>query len=195
MYSSDHANQLLAILFENKVLKEAFELTPQLKLPNWYIAGGVISQTVWNYLSGFDLNAHIKDIDLVYFDPDISKNIENYYIQLGESLYNTIPLEVEIVNQARVHTWYEEDFGKMIAPIRTTQEGIAGWPTIATCTGITLNKKDEIEIYAPYGLDDLLGMVARPNKNTIVTKEMYYNKVKRWRKVWPKLKTIPWDDA
>ena len=52
--------------------------------------------------------------------------------------------------------------------------------------------KGEFIVYAPYGLNDLFGMIVRPNKVQI-TKEIYLNKVERWAKIWHKLKIIPWD--
>jgi len=35
-------------------------------------------------------------------------------------------------------------------------------------------------------------MIVRPNKRQI-TKEIYLEKVKRWTKLWSRLKVIPWD--
>ena len=191
MSSGSQTKELKKILLKSPVLKKAFELTPQLGLPDWYIAGGVISQTVWNYLSGFDLISHIKDIDLVYYDPDTSAKAENNYIQHGKSLFSDLPLEVEIVNQARVHTWYEKDLGKKIEPIESTKEGIAGWLTKVTCIGVTAIDS-RVHVYAPYGLNDLFNLEVHPNQ-VRGSKEAYEEKTNRWKKVWPKLEIFPWD--
>jgi hypothetical protein len=47
-----------------------------------------------------------------------------------------------------------------------------------------------MRICAPFGLDDLFAMVVRPNK-TLVTREVYDEKVRRWRTAWPRLTGAP----
>lgn len=196
MCSTTQANQLKDILNKSSVLHDALILAPKLKLPDWYIAAGVISQTVWNYLHNFELDAHIKDIDLVYFDKDTSYEGEDRYIKAGEKLFGTTPIEVEIRNQARVHMWYKNNHGTTIPAYSSTQEAIGSWLTIPTCTGITINNNGKVEIYSPYGVDDLLNMVVRPNKSRKdLNKTAYQEKTTRWKSVWPKLKIIEWDLA
>lgn len=41
-------------------------------------------------------------------------------------------------------------------------------------------------------LNDLLGLIVRPNKVQI-TKEIYEKKVLRWKTNWPDLNVIPWN--
>ena len=50
------------------------------------------------------------------------------------------------------------------------------------------------ELPAPFGLDDLFGLVVRPNKRQI-TRAIYESKIDRWRSIWPGLTILPWDDA
>jgi hypothetical protein len=47
-------------------------------------------------------------------------------------------------------------------------------------------------VFAPFGLSDLLGMVARPNK-AIVSRGVYEEKVARWSARWPRLRVVPWN--
>jgi hypothetical protein len=139
----------------------------------------------------FDPAANIKDYDLVYFDPDVSSKKQDEFIEKGKVIFADINAEVELVNQARVHIWYPEEFGLTIPANKKVEDGIAGWPTTATCTGIRLTPQREVGTYATFGLEDLITMTLRPNK-AIVTQEMYENKIQRWIKVWPKLTVIPW---
>jgi len=159
----------------------------------WYLGAGAISQTVWNQLSGNKLTDNIKDYDLIYYDPsDISYEAEDVYIQKGKNIFKSLSAEVEIRNQARVHLWFESKFGCKISPLKSCEDAINGWPTTATTVGI--NKiNNTINIYAPYGLNDLFGMVVRPNKQSIIEKEVYENKVNKWTQSWPNLKVIPWE--
>ena len=193
---SKNVEELIGILTKSLLINSALDLTLRLNLQDWYIAAGAISQTVWNYMHGFELDEHIRDIDLVYFDPDTSYDAEDKFVQLSEKLFADLPVEIEIRNQARVHMWFHDHFGKEILPYKSTQEAIASWLTIPTCVGITLNEHDQIEVYSPYGLDDLLDMIVRPNLSRgIDSKPSYIEKTDRWKKVWPKLTIVPWDEA
>ncbi|MFD0869238.1 nucleotidyltransferase family protein [Paenibacillus residui] len=54
------------------------------------------------------------------------------------------------------------------------------------------NDNDTWRLYAPFGLNDLLGLIVRPNKVQII-KEIYEKKVLRWKTNWPDLNVIPWN--
>ena len=180
------------ILTQNKVVKEILRLAPKLKMPNWYLGAGGVAQTVWNFEHGFDLINGIKDFDLVYYDSsDISSEAQDVYIQRAKEIFKDIPIPVEIVNEARVHIWYEEEFGRKIDPYKSTEEAINEWPTTATGVGVKYDDNDDFVVYAPYGLNDLFGLILRPNKLKI-TEDIYLAKVERWTKIWHKLKVIPW---
>ena len=83
-----------------------------------------------------------------------------------------------------------------IAHQRAPEAGIAAiatFPTTATAVGIRPHGS-RLEIYAPFGLDDLLGLVVRPNKAQI-TQAIYESKIARWRSCWFDLKIFGWDDT
>ena len=185
----DNEQELKAILFQNKVLASIFEKASILDLPDWYLGAGAIAQTVWNHKNGFDLSQGIKDYDLVYFDTDVTEEKQSQYVKKAKELFGDLP--VDIVNEARVHLWYREQFGKDIAPYTSTESAIDTWPTTATSIGITMAADGTVKIYAPYGLDDLLSLTVRANKN-LISKAIYQQKVEKWLKVWPNLDVIPW---
>ncbi len=191
--SMKDTEQLLQILEKNKSVQLILERACKLNMPNWYLGAGGIAQTVWNVLHNFDSENGIKDYDLVYYDAnDISYEAEDVFIQKGKELFKDIPVLVEIRNQARVHLWYEKHFGYPIAQLllALAEEAINTWPTTATSVGVRKNGEN-LEVYAPFGLDDLLGMVVRANKAQI-TEKIYQDKVDRWIKIWPYLKIIPY---
>jgi hypothetical protein len=180
------------ILMQNKAIENILRLVRELQMPNWYLGAGCVAQTIWSKLHGFDLNCGIKDYDLVYYDSsNLSGEKEELYNQKGRGMFKDAP--VEIKNEARVHLWYEKHFGYPIEPYQSVEDAINTWPTTATCVAVRYNDKNQFTVYAPYGLNDLLGMIVRPNK-TQITKEIYLKKVERWKKIWHKLKIIPWDE-
>lgn len=184
--------QLLQMLKKNKSVQLILDRAASLDMPNWYLGAGGIAQTVWNIRHGFEPDNGIRDYDLVYYDADdTSYEAEDGFIRKGKELFKDIPVHVEIRNQARVHFWYEKHFGHPIAQHRSVEESIDTWPTIATSIGVR-KINGQFQVYAPFGLDDLLVMVVKANKK-IITKNIYIDKVKRWTKIWPNLKVVPWD--
>lgn len=188
----DQVNSLLKIVLKNPYVSQIIQNNPFPGDESWYLGAGCICQSVWNYLSGRKPEEGIKDYDLVYYDAkDISKEAELKQQYRIRALFSTLSAEVDVVNEARVHTWFEEDFGKKINQLKSCEDAINGWPTTATSVGI--NKiGDKFNVYAPYGLNDLFGMIIRPNKPSVI-KWVYEKKVEKWTKIWPNLKVIPWE--
>ncbi len=187
-------NALKAIIRLNSSLNSLLEKLESNSILNsyvYYIGAGCITQSVWNYLCGMPLDNGIKDIDLVYFDADLSFKKENETIRKITESLGELPDKIDIKNQARVHLWYEKRFGYSIQPYNSVEEAINTWPTTATAVGVR-KFEGELKIYSPFGLNDLFGMIVRANKVQI-TKEIYEKKVNRWIEVWPDLKVIPWD--
>lgn len=188
------ANFLKNILLKNKALVKILNiLAIKYRLPNWYIGGGAIPQIAWNYFHGFELNHRIDDYDIVYFDKNnLSKEAEEKKEAEIKNIFKKCPVRLEVVNEARTHLWYEQDFGKKIQPYSCTEEAIFSFPTTASATGVTLAQDKKMKIFAPHGLTDLLSLTVRANKIQI-SKEVYKKKCQRWKKVWPKLTIISWD--
>lgn len=190
-----NTEQLLQMLEKNKSVQFILEHAKELDMPNWYLGAGGIVQTVWNIKHGFDPENGIKDYDLVYYDAaDTSYEAEDVLIQKGKELFKDIPVLVEIRNEARVYLWYKKQFGYPTDQdqYKSVEEAIDVWPTTATAIGVRKNIDGKFQVYAPFGLDDLLNMVVRANKPKI-TEGVYRAKIDRWIKIWPNLKIIPWD--
>ena len=149
-------------------------------------------QTVWNHLLGKELTEGIDDYDLVYYDSkDISESSERREQERINELFGNSSIKIEVINEARVHLWFGKDFGKKIKQFKSIEDAINQWPTTATAIGV--NKiRDKLNIYAPYGLNDLFGLVVRPNKPHVL-RWVYERKVKKWSKNWPQLTILPWE--
>lgn len=178
-------------LAKSKTVSRILEIVPKLELPNWYLGAGAICQTVWNTLHDFSPEQGIKDYDLVYFDSDTSAEAQEKFIVKARKLFAELPVDVELTNEARVHLWYKQQVGKEIRPYTSTEDAINTWPTTASSVGVRY-ENGKFVVYAPYGLNDMFSMIVRPNK-TLITFKVYEEKVKRWKRNWPKLKVVPWD--
>jgi uncharacterized protein len=178
-------------LTRNPFAQSILTVSAELELPNWYFGAGGVAQTVWNIRHGFDPAAGIRDYDLVYFDPqDLSAETEKQVEDEVARRLSDPGVAVDVKNQARVHLWYAERFGPGIEPYRSTEEAIATWPTTASSVGVRRDG-ERLVVSAPFGLADLIGMIARPNK-AIVTRDVYEGKTSRWAARWPRLRVVPW---
>lgn len=182
---------LEAALRRNAALSEVLSGAGSLRLPDWYIGAGGISQTVWNLLHGFAPETGIVDLDLVYFDPsDLGAEAEKDHEVRAARAFSDLGVKLDVTNEARVHLWYEERFGKKIEPYRSSEHAISTWPTTGSCVGVRPGHGGLV-VAAPFGLRDLLAMVVRPNK-AIIDQPVFDAKASRWAERWPELTIVPW---
>jgi len=193
-FNADLAYQLELlsdILRRNEELYEIIKRACNAGLQNCYVAAGCITQTVWNYQVGNELMHGISDIDIVYYDSsDLSYDAENTAIQKIADVIGPCKIELDIKNQARVHLWFKERFGYEIKPYDSVESAISSWPATASSIGVRL-ENEQLKVYAPFGLNDLFGMIIRANKAQ-VTEEIYKQKAHKWSAKWPSLTVMPW---
>jgi len=131
------------ILRQNNDLWRVLKNAALLKMPNYYLAAGCVSQTVWNAQHGYDLSHGINDYDLIYYDSgNIASEGQNFYIEKGKELFKDISMTVEIVNQARVHLWFEDRFRFQIKQYVSSEDAIDSWAAAASCIGVRLEDKN-----------------------------------------------------
>ena len=184
--------KLREVLSTNPTLLLVLQKAQELNAPNWYLAGGALSQTIWNYVSSMPPETGIRDYDLVYFDDsDLSYEAEDKVIKRGSEIFKDVAAEVEVRNQARVHLWYPEKHGVPCPKHRSVEAGIDTWISTTAMLGARLDGDSNWVIYAPRGLSDFFNMVSRPN-TILGRKPQYDKKVARWRTVWPALKIEEW---
>ena len=181
-------------ILKNPNIKEILDDNPFPNTNEWYLGAGCLNQTVWNYLLGNEIEKGIGDYDLIYYDAsNLSKRAEIREQKRLRDKFSHFAVELDVVNEARAHLWFEEDFGKKIDQYKSVEDAISHWPTTATCVGV--NKvNDKVNVFAPYGLSDLLGMIIKPNKPSVI-REVYEEKVKKWKSKWPGLTVIPWKEG
>jgi hypothetical protein len=148
---------------QNPHNRAILERLPSLKLADAWLVAGCLFQTVWNLRSGRAPTAGIKDYDLFYFDAaDLSADAEMAVQARVDACYADLGITLEIKNQARVHTWYPDYFGRPYPPLTRSQDGLDRFLVQCTCVG--LQAADEgLVLYAPNGLDELYRGVLRPN--------------------------------
>lgn len=184
--------QLEEIIHKNDSIQKVLNVA-HAEFDDYYIGAGSIVQTVWNHVLGNPLNYGINDIDIIYYDEDLSEEKEKKIEQRLQYLLGDLPLEIDVKNEARVHLWYEEKFGKRIEQYQSLEDAINSWPTTATALGIRKDDEGKFRVYAPFGLNDLFTLTVRANK-VMITRDVYEAKVAKWMSKWD-LHVIPWEDS
>ncbi len=162
-------------------------------LPQWRVVAGCIYQTVWNSLTGRPVGTGINDYDLLYFDgADLSEESERATENNIRARLPSFPAPIEVCNQARVHLWFEQYFGIPYAPLSSADEALTRYASTTHAVGVRLTHDDRLDVFAPFGLDDIFAMVIRPNY-ALPNKATHEKKAARARAVWPELRIVPWD--
>ncbi|MEM9147954.1 MAG: nucleotidyltransferase family protein [Pseudomonadota bacterium] len=160
-----------------------------LGLSQWRLVAGAIYNTVWNRMTGRDPLFGISDLDIAYFDPDLSYAAEDREIQRAQQAFPDRP-PVELRNQARVHLWYRSKFGAEFAPLASTDEGLARYLSPAQAVGVRLDADGDLDIAAPFGLEPLFAMRLEPNPGCPGV-ENFPTKAAQLKALWPELSVPP----
>jgi uncharacterized protein len=147
----------------------ALEAAREVDPPDWLLGAGAVRTAVWDRLHGVQ-PALPKDVDVVFFDPDDLSPERD--AQVERALRERAPdIPWDSKNQAAVHRWYPRRFGYEVEPLSSSADGVATWPETAVCVGLHLDARDRLAVVAPYGLEDLFGLVHRRNPRRVSVEE------------------------
>jgi hypothetical protein len=156
-------------------------------LPDWRLFSGAVYQTIWNGLTGRPADHGIRDYDVAYFDTDLSRETETrHQVELLAHVPDPMRGRIEAVNQARVHLWFEQKFGRPYAALSRTDGALRRSLFTAHAVGVRLEPDDSLVIAAPYGLGDIFDMVLRPNPELPVI-GAHAEKARQALERWPEL--------
>ncbi len=154
-----------------------------LDLADWWIGAGFVRNKVWDALHDYTKRTPLADIDVLYFDPaEPSRERE---VGLEAALQAASPgLPWSVRNQARMHLRNQDP------PYRDTTDAMRHWLETATPVAVTLDGRDQLQLAAPLGLDDLLALRLRPAPAGQRRAAQYIERVraKNWTAQWPKLR-------
>lgn len=94
-------------------------------------------------------------------------------------------------NQARVHLWYAERFGRPYPQLLSAKDGIDRYLIAGTCIGLDAQTG---EVYAPYGLADVEHGVLRINPKN-AQPDLFLQKAQSYQARWPWLTIIAADQG
>jgi hypothetical protein len=179
---------ILALVAGDAGMMAALRALAGLGLPDAWIGAGFLRGAVWDRLHGFTERTALDDIDVVYFDPENPDPAAE--AALERRLGGILPgLPWEVRNQARMH------LGNGDAPYGSSAEALAHWLETPTAVAVRLNDSGGLELLAPLGTRDLLGLVVRPTPHARSHKHRlaaYRERLRRknWPAKWPKLRVV-----
>jgi hypothetical protein len=152
--STDNYTRLQRII-QGSIISTVLPAIAHLNLPDWWLAGGAVRNTVWRSIFGSECELFIKDFDIAFFD--LVGNRDQELVAKATLNHQFPEYEFDVKNQASFERWRT---GKQT--FSSTEDGITNWLHTATAVGVKINAQGEWQFFTPYGLDDLFAGVVRP---------------------------------
>ena len=156
-----------------------------LAMQDCWIGAGVIRNAVWNHLHGFAIDeVPVGDVDVVYCDANDMSIARDLALEgFLRAKFPDVPWSVH--NQARMHVANGDP------PYRDVADAMRFWPETATAIAARKHGGD-VEVLAPLGIADLVGLVVRPTPTFARKLSAYRHRIskKDWARRWPRLEFI-----
>lgn len=154
----DFADRLSTMIKHDMLRMAALEMVRDFGPAGGWIAAGFVRDAVWDQLHERPIAPPAGDVDVIWFDRqqmDEECDRDNEKV-----LRRRCPdLRWSVKNQARMHLRSGERRYESVA------DAMRFWPETATAVAVRLTDCGELEIAAPFGLDDLFAprLVATPS--------------------------------
>ena len=142
MNTVKNEQEILEVFIENPDMMAILETIRNLGLKDSWLAAGSVRNFIWNLLSerpAFDLET---DVDVIFFDPDISYE-ETLFLE--KKLRADFPqYQWELKNQVYMH-----QHSPHTAPYSSSCDAMSKYPERCTAVGLRLNEKSVLELFTP----------------------------------------------
>ena len=129
----------------------------------------------------------MSDYDVFYFDDsDLSYEAEDAVIQRVAKHFSHLDVKIEVRNQARVHLWYPQRFGRPYPPLKSARDSIDRYLVACTCVGIEVASG---ALYSPDPLDDLVAGILKINPR-FPDPVQFMRKALSYQARWPWLRIV-----
>ena len=148
--------------------------------PGLWVTGGFVRNIVWDDLHNYIVPTPLDDVDVIYFDE--SKDTVRREGVLG-ALRSAAPnVNWSVKNQAEMRDrWWP-------TTPESLDEALRRYTDTATAIAVRLVDNSNLEVLAPYGLEDLFELIVRPTPDFDLTTYEARLSRKNWGKTWPRLK-------
>lgn len=175
----DLSTEFLGIIKNDPWMLHILQTVKNLNLNDCWIGAGFVRNKIWDFKHE-KTRTPLNDIDVIYYDStSLSSKVD---LQIEEELKEIFPtINWSVKNQARMHLYNKHN------QYLHCLNAISFWPETATAIAVQIDKNNQINYLAPYGLDDLFNLIVKPTPNFNL--DIYTNRItkKRWKETWPKL--------
>lgn len=168
----------------NQELMTLLQIIKGLDLPDAWLCAGTLSNFIWNQLSN-KAQALTTDVDLVFYDSHLSYQ-------------ETVELEKEIKIKFPQYDWevknevYMHIHTPNAQPYQSARDAISKFPEKCTAIAARLNPDNQLDLFLPYGENDILAFKVNPTPFYQGDPERHkiYNQrmlKKNWNEIWSQL--------
>ena len=156
-----------------------------LDLKDSWLAAGSVRNFIWNLLSDKSPFDSETDVDVIFFDPDISYEET---VSLEKKLREDFPqYQWELKNQVYMHL-----HSPHTVPYTSSCDAMSKYPERCTAIGLRLHADATLELFAPYGIEDILNFQVSPTPHFLENEDRmkhYQERLskKNWQEKWKNL--------
>ncbi|OHS87846.1 hypothetical protein HMPREF3237_02760 [Streptococcus sp. HMSC34B10] len=177
--------EILDSFRENQDMMAILTIIRDLELNDSWLAAGSVRNFIWNLLSDKPDFDRDTDVDVIFFDPDVSYEET---LAIERQLKKDFPqYQWELKNQVYMH-----QHSPHTPPYRNSCDAMSKYPERCTAVGLRLQADATLELFAPYGLEDILDFQVRPTPHFLENQDrmqLYQQRLskKNWREKWKNL--------
>ena len=155
MNTMKNKQEILDVFRENPDIMTILTIIRDLGLKDSWLAAGSVRNFIWNLLSDKSPFDRETDVDVIFFDPDVSYEET---VSLENKLREDFPqYQWELKNQVYMHL-----HSPHTAPYTSSRDAMSKYPERCTAIGLRLNADATLELFAPYGLEDIFNFYVSP---------------------------------
>ena len=176
---------LLQAIQLNTDLMKILTIIRDLELNDSQLAAGSVRNFIWNLLSDKPAFDRDTDVDVIFFDPDVSYEET---LAIERQLKKDFPqYQWELKNQVYMH-----QHSPHTAPYTSSRDAMSKYPERCTAIGLRLHADATLELFAPYGLEDILKFQVHPTPHFLENEDrmkLYQTRLskKNWQEKWKNL--------
>jgi hypothetical protein len=182
------ADDIAAFIIGDPRRRTILDAVRRQRLPDWAVGAGFIRSAVWDALHGYAEPTPLADVDVLIFDTaDVTRERE---CAIEAALAEAMPdVPWSVKNQARMHRRNGDP------PYLGTADALRFWLETPTAVAIRIDDDSAPTLLAPFGVEDLLGMVCRPTPSGRRRVSEYQSRVreKNWSARWPRVRILESD--
>ena len=185
MNTVKNEQEILETFRENSDMMAILTIIRDLGLKDSWLAAGSVRNFIWNLLSDKSPFDSETDVDVIFFDPDVSYEET---VSLEKKLREDFPqYQWELKNQVYMHL-----HSPYTVPYTSSRDAMSKYPERCTAIGLRLHANATLELFAPYGLEDILKFQVSPTPRFLENEDrmkLYQDRLskKNWQEKWKNL--------